>query len=176
MYLPMRAHWRHLANTIELVLPFAHPSPQPKWQIDQLSHFCTVHGTVSSGIPGHVLSPNNCPFAWGIWAHLIHASSGPPESITQTPSWSVGPFLHSSHQIVVRHVGHTPPPSKLSYPWGSVPPSNMWFFGPPNSASQTVSRSFQPFLHSSRQRVPILCNGRPFPLKLPLPMGIWTPI
>jgi len=110
MYLPMRAHWRHLANTIELVLPFAHPSPQPKWQIDQLSHFCTVHGTVSSGIPGHVLSPNNCPFAWGIWAHLIPASSGPPESITQTPSWSVGPFLHSSHQIVVRHVGHTSPP------------------------------------------------------------------
>jgi len=26
----MRAHWRHLANTIELVLPWAHLSPQPK--------------------------------------------------------------------------------------------------------------------------------------------------
>jgi len=31
----------------------------------------------------------------------------------------------------------------------------------------------QPFLHSLWQKVPILCNGRPFPLKLPLPMGIW---
>jgi len=30
---PMRVHWRHLANTIELVLPSAHSSPQPqrKW-------------------------------------------------------------------------------------------------------------------------------------------------
>jgi len=27
---PMRAHWRHVAN--ELVLPSAHPSPQPKRQ------------------------------------------------------------------------------------------------------------------------------------------------
>jgi len=28
---PMWACWRHLANMIELVLPSAHPSPQPKW-------------------------------------------------------------------------------------------------------------------------------------------------
>ena len=39
-----QAHWRHLANTIELVLPSAHPSPQPKWQVNRLSHFCTAHG------------------------------------------------------------------------------------------------------------------------------------
>jgi len=26
---PMRAHCRHLVNTIELMLPSAHPSPQP---------------------------------------------------------------------------------------------------------------------------------------------------
>ena len=34
-----RAHWRHLANTIELVLPSAHSSPQPKRQIDRFSRF-----------------------------------------------------------------------------------------------------------------------------------------
>jgi len=34
-----RGHWRNLANTIELVLPSAHPSPQPKRQINQFSHF-----------------------------------------------------------------------------------------------------------------------------------------
>ena len=39
---PMWAHWRHLANTIELVLPSAHPSPQPKRQIDRFSRFCTA--------------------------------------------------------------------------------------------------------------------------------------
>jgi len=30
--------------------------------------FFTAHGQVSSGMPGHVLSPNNWPFTWGIWA------------------------------------------------------------------------------------------------------------
>ena len=39
----MRAYWRHLANTIELVLPSAHPSPQPKRHLDQLSRFCRAH-------------------------------------------------------------------------------------------------------------------------------------
>jgi len=44
---PMRAHWCHLANTIELVLPSVHPSPQPEWQIDRFSRFCTAHGRES---------------------------------------------------------------------------------------------------------------------------------
>jgi len=39
-----RVHWRHLANTIELVLSSVHPTPQPKWQRDRFSHFCTAHG------------------------------------------------------------------------------------------------------------------------------------
>jgi len=43
----LRAHWRRLANTIELVLPSAHPSPQPKRQIDRFSHSCTAHGRKS---------------------------------------------------------------------------------------------------------------------------------
>jgi len=37
MCLPMWAHWRHLANTTEIVLPSAHPSPQSKRQIDRCS-------------------------------------------------------------------------------------------------------------------------------------------
>jgi len=44
---PMWAHWSHLANTIELVLPSTHPSPQPKRQIDRFSRFCTAHGRKS---------------------------------------------------------------------------------------------------------------------------------
>jgi len=39
----MRAHWCHLANTIELVFPSAHQILQPKWQIDWFSCFCTAH-------------------------------------------------------------------------------------------------------------------------------------
>jgi len=41
---PIWPHWRHLANMIELMLPSAHPSAQPKRQIDWFSRFCTAHG------------------------------------------------------------------------------------------------------------------------------------
>ena len=57
---PMWAHWRHLENTIELMLPSAHPSPQPKWQIDRFSHFCTL--TAQS-----LYTLQNCPSHGGIW-------------------------------------------------------------------------------------------------------------
>jgi len=40
---PKWAHWRHLANTIELVFPSAHPSPQPKQQIERFSRLCTAY-------------------------------------------------------------------------------------------------------------------------------------
>jgi len=39
MYPPMKAYWRHLANTIEFVLPSAQSSPQPKRQFDRFSRF-----------------------------------------------------------------------------------------------------------------------------------------
>jgi len=38
---PTRAHWRHLANMIELVHPSSHSSTQPKHQIDRFSRVCT---------------------------------------------------------------------------------------------------------------------------------------
>jgi len=50
-------------------------------------------------------------------------------------------------------------------------------FDPPESRSQTASRSVQPFLHNSRQKVPILYNGQPLlPQNCPFARGIWTPI
>jgi len=52
---------------------------------------------------------------------------------------------------------------------------NLYFLGAPEATTQTANRSFQAFLHSSRQKVPILYNGRPFPPKLPLPMGDLDP-
>ena len=49
-------------------------------------------------------------------------------------------------------------------------------FSTPESTAQTANRSVQPFLHHSRQKVPILYNGGPSP-KLPLLVGgIGTPI
>jgi len=68
------AHWCHLANTTELVLPLAHPSPQPKRQIDRFNHFCTDHGTVSSGMPGMSFPTVIAASHVGFGPHLIHAS------------------------------------------------------------------------------------------------------
>jgi len=57
---PMRAQWCHLANTIELVHPSAHSSPQLKWQMDQFSRFCTAYGRkclyFTMGTPIRVIS------------------------------------------------------------------------------------------------------------------------
>jgi len=44
-------------------------------------------------------------------------------------------------------------------------------FGPMESTTKTANGSAQPFLHSLRQKVPILYNGRPYLPELPLPMG-----
>jgi len=66
MCTPIWAHWSHLANTIELVLHMAHPSPQPKRQIDRYSCFWTAQGRLKVSIlyNGRPF-PQNCPFSWG---------------------------------------------------------------------------------------------------------------
>jgi len=76
---------------------------------------------------------------WAVQSHspvcprVTHASFGPPESTTQTASRSVKPFLHSSRQSVVGHVGACPrpPPLKIAHSSGrSGTPSNIWFLEP----------------------------------------------
>jgi len=89
----MGAHWRHLANTIELVLPSAHLSPKPKRQVSRLSHVCTADGRVSSGMLPFPLII--APLHAGSGPRLTHASWGLPKSITQTASRWVYLFLHS---------------------------------------------------------------------------------
>jgi len=51
------AHWRHLANKIELVLPSAHQTPQPKWQIFRFSRFYTADGKISYTLQQAPISP-----------------------------------------------------------------------------------------------------------------------
>jgi len=93
----------------------------------------------------------------------------------QTASWSVQPFLHSSQQGVP--VLYFPPKLPISVGGWLQPHLIQCSLGPPESISQTVSWSVQPFLYSSRQTVTILYNGWPFSTsKLPLRKRIWTPI
>jgi len=69
-------------------------------------------------------------------------------------------------------IGACPSPSKLSLPTGDPYLRLMrGSFSPPDPASQTACRSVQPFLHSSRQKIPIPYNECLFPAKLPFPMG-----
>jgi len=121
----MWAYWRHLANTTELTLHSAHPSPQHKRQIARFSRVCTAHGSVSSGT---LVPPGEYDWNCEHWRHLANTIE------------LMLPLAHPSPQ------------------------------------PQFADRSVQPFMHSSRQSivtvtVPIFYNGRPFPQKLPLPMG-----
>jgi len=68
----------------ELVLISAHPSPQPKWQVDRLSHFCTAHGRKSLYITMGAPFPKIAPSYRGIYLdpRPIYDSLGPSEPIT----------------------------------------------------------------------------------------------
>jgi len=74
-------------------------------------------------------------------------SLGPPESIPQTESRSVQQFLHSSWQKVpILYNGPPLSPSKLPLRMVvSGPHLIHGFFGPPESKTQTASRSVQPY-------------------------------
>jgi len=78
---------------------------------------------VSSGMLGYVFSPNNCRFACGIWAHIIHDSLGPSKPTIQTASRSVQPFLHNSPQSVpILYSGSPLPPHRQTLPL----PTGIW--------------------------------------------------
>jgi len=96
---PMRAHWHHLANMIELVLPSAHPSQQPKQNIDRFSHFFTAHGSVIGHDRACTFPLIIAPSHGGSEPHLIHASLDPPNSTTQTASRLVQPVGPRKHVL-----------------------------------------------------------------------------
>jgi len=59
-----RAHWRHLANTIKLVLPSAHLSPQPKRQ------------TIGSAVSAQLKAESAYTLQWGTISPKIAPSRG----------------------------------------------------------------------------------------------------
>ena len=113
----MWAHWRQLANMVELVLPSAHPSPQPKRQIDRFSRLCTSHGRKSLRFTTGRPFPPKLPFSQEIWT-LIHDSLGHSEITMQTAWQLVQPFSHRWLQSVpILYYGRPYPPI-LPLPWG----------------------------------------------------------
>jgi len=146
----MRAHWRRLANTIELVHPSAHWSPQPKRQMDRFNRFCTAYGTkclyFTMGSPIH----QKCPFPQGIWtSHVTHDALSPQ------------PKRHLDRSAVFAQMT-----AECPYMVCLFPPENCLFpcwhldsgshvihgsLGPPKSGTQMATSSFhcQPFLRGS---------------------------
>jgi len=145
----MRGRWCHLANTIEFVLPFAHLSPQAKWQIDRFSHFSQLTAKYHRACLGTSF-PLITDLSHGASGpHTIHASLSPPKSITQMASQSGQPFMHSLRQIVPILCNGPFLPKTAPSHGGSGPPSNTLHcsLGSPVSTIQTASRSLQQFLH-----------------------------
>jgi len=115
----MRAHWRHLANMIELVLPLACPSTQPKRQIDQFRCFCTAHSRKSLYFTMGAPFPQNCPFPWGIchWTSMLNMI--PWARPSPQPKRHLDWFRH----FCTDDYNGTPfPPQNCPCRWGSGPP------------------------------------------------------
>ena len=124
---PIWAHFRHLENMIELMLPSVHPSPQPKRQINRFSHFCTAHGRRSYYFTTGDPFPKNCPFSRGIWTPS-NSWLGHSEPTIQTAAISVQPFSHRWPQsVTILHNGTPLSSLKIVHSHGgSGPPSNTW--------------------------------------------------
>jgi len=147
-------HWRHLPNTIELVLPSAHPSPHPKWQIDRFSCFCTAHGRKSLYFTMGALSPKIAPSMGDLNPHLTHDSLGLSEPTTHRASLPVLPFLHRwPHSVPILYNGYngTPlfPVTITPSHGGSGPHLIFGSVGPPVFSPQMATQSVQPFSQGS---------------------------
>jgi len=89
---------------------------------------------------------------------------GPPESTTQTASRSVQPFCTAHCRVSSGVPGHVLFAKNYAFALGDLETRLIHgCFGPPESKSQTASRSVQPFLRCSLQSRYILYNGPPLP-------------
>ena len=173
---PMLAHWRQLANTIELVLPLANESPQPKWQIHRSSLF--VHSSWKSVI-------RYIGATWWIRLKLCTMVLPCEYDWTCASSKSRNPNGKSIGSVVSAQLTTENPHTlqwatlspKLPLLMGDLDPHLIHdSLGQPEPIIQTASRSVQLFSHRWPQSFPILYNGTPLSSsKLPLPMGDLDP-
>ena len=143
---PMKAHWRHLANTIELVHPSTHSSPQPngKWIVGR---FCTAYDNVPIIYNGRPYLPE-LPFPWVICtSHVTHDALGPCQPTMQMAPRSVQPCFHRlPRSVPILDNGLPVSPSKLPFPMlVSGPHVIRGSLGPPESGTQMATWLFQPF-------------------------------
>jgi len=127
-----RADWHHLVNTIELVLPSAHPSPEPKRQIDRFSRFCTAHGRKCLYFTMGDPFPKNCPFPCGYRdPRLFHDSLRQTKPTVQT-AFTIGSAIFAEVTAECPYTLQCEPLSPKIAPshGGSGPPCKTRFLGP----------------------------------------------
>jgi len=150
------------------MLPWAHPSPQPKRYLDRSSRVCTVHVSVVEHV-GACYRPSKLPLPWGSVvrtpSNSLRGSLGPSNSEFQT-AFRFSRFCRA-HGRKCLYL------TKLPLPTEDLNPIVHDSLGPSKPTPQKASRSVQPFWRSSPQNVRILYNGPPLlPSKLPLSMEI----
>ena len=146
---PMRAHWLHLANTIELVHPSAHSSPQPKskWigsaafaQLTAESAYTLQWAPLSTRI---ALSDGGSGPAMYIMMLWAHESPQPKRNLNRFSRVCTDDRRVSLCGLPVS-------PSKLFLPMlASGRHVIRGSLGPPESATQMATWSFLPFLQGS---------------------------
>jgi len=145
---PVRAHWRHLANTIEHVLPSAHLSPQSK----QKSIGSVVLHSSQQKVPilyNGRLFPPKLPLPIGdLEPHLTHDSLGVSKPTTHM-AFRLVVFALTIAECPYTLQWDSPPPQHCPFHGGSGPSSNIWFPGPTQVLNPKSSRSVQLFLQGS---------------------------
>jgi len=123
----MWAHWRHLANMIELVLPSVHPSTQPKGK--SISSAISAQLTAESPYTLQLATPfpQNCSFTWGdLESHLTHDSLAHPRPLPKLHLNWFSRFCRLQ-SVLILYNGTPLSPFKIApYHGGLV----TWFPGP----------------------------------------------
>jgi len=102
-----RAHWRHLANTTELMLSSPHLSPQCKWQTAQFNRFCTARARYfTMGAPFPKIAPS-------------YGGSGPHLTRFHGPMTGSAVFAQMTTECSYTLQWDAPfPPQNCPFPWG----------------------------------------------------------
>jgi len=118
----IRVHWRHLANIIELVLPLAHLSPQPKQQIDRFGSTVFAQLTAESTytLQWATLSPKIAPSHGRSGPHLTRFLR-PIQDHNLNGIWIISAvFAQMTVVSLYSTMGRTFPPLKIAPSHGRI--------------------------------------------------------
>jgi len=132
LWLWLRAHWRHLANTIKLVLPSAPRVQNPNGKSIGLPVYAQLTAESPYALQWATLFPKMAPSHGDLNPHLTHDSLGPSKSATPMAngiSIILAVFALMTTECPYTLQWRIPLPSPQNCPFlsGSGPLYNTWF-------------------------------------------------